>query len=236
MNKYSNPQIIKEARESLSRRTTSVKGEEQKVALERYTDSAVLAREIDLVFNMEPTILLHSSEVATDNSYHEITTTLGSLIVSRDNDGHVHVLRNACRHRGAKLIDGSGCSKRLICPYHAWSYSLDGSLIGVPGQRDCFPNISMTDNNLIEIPSVERYGFIWVCPAAVSSDNLETYLDSHLKEMASELAELSFEDLTIYQRTTKKWRGNWKLFAEGGARNLSFCHRTQRHYRPIFPQ
>src|SRR5262249_26452948 len=68
-----------------------------------------------------------------------VAATIGTtpVVVVRDHDGTVRAFLNACRHRGATLAEGQGnCGRQLRCPYHAWSYGLDGRLIGVPSREE----------------------------------------------------------------------------------------------------
>jgi phenylpropionate dioxygenase-like ring-hydroxylating dioxygenase large terminal subunit len=72
------------------------------------------------------------------------------LVVIRDKDGELRAFHNFCRHRGAVLLDdqGGNCGGALVCPYHRWTYSLDGSLRGVPDKAECFPNLDQSANGL----------------------------------------------------------------------------------------
>lgn len=224
--------LIDEAKRNIESRTTSLKGDEQQASTERYTSQKRFQAEIGKLFNSLPTALAHSAELAGPNSYLSVNTPLGSLIVSRDAEGKAHVLRNSCRHRGAKLVEGKGCSKRLVCPYHAWSYSTNGELSNVPGESHCFPNIDKSKNNLISLQCVEKLGFIWLCPKANNQQEAEAQLETHLGDMAGNLAWLKLENLKLFRRTIRIWNGNWKLFAEGG---LETYHFTFAHKNTIAP-
>jgi len=76
------------------------------------------------------------------------------LIVSRDKAGEIHVFLNACQHKGAKLLDGCAVVKgsRLTCPYHAWTFGVDGKLIGA-ARPETFINLDKSKRNLAELPS-----------------------------------------------------------------------------------
>lgn len=219
--------LIESAKQNIANKTTSLVGEETRVNIDRYKDQQRFEQECHGIFAKLPTIVLHSSSLPEANSYQSVETPVGSLIVSRDANGKAHVLRNSCRHRGARLVNGKGCSKRLVCPYHAWSYSTNGELSNVPGQQQCFPNLDKAQNGLLSLGCIEKFGFIWLCPGLKNNENADTHLTTHLKGMAAHLTWLKPDELKVFQTTTKLWKGNWKLFAEGGLEtyHFSFAHK-----------
>lgn len=85
------------------------------------------------------------------------------LFAVRGNDRRARVFRNACRHRGMALVEGPGCSHALVCPYHGWTYRLDGSLAHVP-HADAFPDLEVSARGLVELDSHEVDGLIVVGP------------------------------------------------------------------------
>src|SRR5690606_40935192 len=64
-----------------------------------------------------------------------VDTVGGPVLLTRDQHGELHAFANYCRHRGAQLAEGAGRRQRLVCPYHAWSFGLDGSLLRAPGME-----------------------------------------------------------------------------------------------------
>ena len=83
------------------------------------------------------------------------------IVVTRDSYGLVRAFINACRHRGMQVAEGSGCTKVLSCPYHGWTYGLDGTLRGIPGQSG-FPELDREEHGLKEIAAIERGGIVYV--------------------------------------------------------------------------
>ena len=88
------------------------------------------------------------------------------LIATRDRDGRTHVFLNVCRHRGTRLLESAGPerSAALVCPYHAWTYELDGRLRRLP-RPDTFPGLAKADFGLAELqrrleahPVQQRHG------------------------------------------------------------------------------
>lgn len=130
------------------------------------------------------------------------------LILSRDGDGRVHALANICRHRGTRLIESDDVvrAKRIVCPYHAWSYSADGALFRVP-RAECFPGLDPQERHLVEFPAVESGGLIWFArdPAAdfVAAEALAPDLDA-----------FGLAGLHLYRRKTHSVAANWKLVVD----------------------
>ena len=81
------------------------------------------------------------------------------LLVSRGLDGVVRAFINACRHRGMQVARGSGCSRAFICPYHAWTYNLEGNLRHIPGQEG-FPGVDPEEHGLVEVSAREKGGIV----------------------------------------------------------------------------
>ena len=110
-------------------------------ALERemYVDAGVFAREMERIFRERWLFAGHSCEIAQRGDY--MTWEIGGapLVVVRDESGVVRALHNVCRHRGSIVCTkDKGRAKRLVCPYHAWSYNLDGSLLRAPMMEEGF--------------------------------------------------------------------------------------------------
>ena len=94
-----------------------------------------------------------------DHSSHAAGTP---FILTRGHDGKVRAFLNACRHRGTRLIDQErGHALRFSCPFHAWTYDLDGKLVGLP-KKESFGEFDHASHGLISLPVTEKYGIIWL--------------------------------------------------------------------------
>jgi nitrite reductase/ring-hydroxylating ferredoxin subunit len=99
------------------------------------------------------------------------------LLVSRGLDGMVRAFINACRHRGMQVAQGSGCSRAFICPYHAWTYNLEGNLRHIPGQEG-FPGVNPEEHGLVEVSAREKGGIVYVMQEGeITEDMLAGCLD-----------------------------------------------------------
>ena len=130
------------------------------------------------------------------------------LLVTRDTGGVAHVFLNVCRHRGTRLVEGSDavCARLLICPYHAWSYALDGALQATP-RPDTFPALDKHDYALIELPSVEAGGLIWTMPHGSNDTNV--FADA--LTLGRDFDALGLASLHLFARRTHDVAANWKL-------------------------
>jgi nitrite reductase/ring-hydroxylating ferredoxin subunit len=126
------------------------------------------------------------------------------LIISRDSDGRAHVLANICRHRGTRLIESGDvvAAKRIVCPYHAWTYGGDGTLLTVP-RSDCFPGLDKADRPLMRFPAVESGGLIWF-----ARDESADFATS--TAIAADMDAFGMAGLHLYRRKTHSVACNWK--------------------------
>lgn len=130
------------------------------------------------------------------------------LLLTRDRAGAAHVFLNVCRHRGTRLVSEDGpCRKgSLVCPYHQWTYGLDGALTNIP-LAEAFPDVDPARHGLVPLPVEERHGTLWaVADPAGSLD-----LAGHLGPTDDELAAFGLDRLTYYGQHESQVAANWKL-------------------------
>ena len=143
------------------------------------------------------------------------------LVVVRGLDGSIRAFRNACRHRGMQLADGSGCMKIFRCNYHGWAYRLDGRLEYVPHEHG-FPDLDKNSNGLVPVHEVEiRSGLVFITqdePVGLGA------LDS--------LPDLLTENQVLFDSSESVEDINWKLTAEG---TLEGYHIKPTHPESFYP-
>ena len=103
-----------------------------------YHDPEFLEAEKRAFLRAAPQVVCHDSDIAEPGEWRSLDYLGESVIVIRGDDGEARAFTNVCRHRGSRLVDGSGgCAKVLTCPYHAWSYARDGRRECANGPNNC---------------------------------------------------------------------------------------------------
>jgi phenylpropionate dioxygenase-like ring-hydroxylating dioxygenase large terminal subunit len=152
------------------------------------------------------------------------------LLLVRQLDGSLRAFLNVCRHRGARLANGTGGGVRdLICPYHGWCYGIDGKLLVRPDERS-FAEIDKSARGLCELMAVEKYGMIWVSP----TPTLHFDVDALLGGLERDLVAYGFGSYCHYETRVLQRRMNWKLVVDTFLEtyHLSALHPNTVH--PIF--
>src|SRR5690606_25160835 len=127
-----------------------------------YSDPEFFAIEQERVFAPAWQVVCHVSDIPHPGDWHTLDYLGESVIVVRGRDGQVRAFSNVCRHRGSRVVDGaSGCARRLVCPYHAWTYDLDGSLVGVPDAAS-YPGLDRSRHGLAPVSLEIWRGFVFV--------------------------------------------------------------------------
>src|SRR5687768_9827894 len=172
-----------------------------------YTDAEFLALERERVFRPSWQVICHLSEIPNSGDYQCFDFIGEMLFAIRGIDGAVRVFHNVCRHRAARLLDGptGRCSRRIICPYHAWSYDFEGGLASV-GDRSAFPHLDIARESLVPVEMEILFGFVFVRLAPGLPSVAEM-----LAPYADEIAAHEFEKLAPIGRVVLRPRTvNWK--------------------------
>ncbi|WP_265570231.1 aromatic ring-hydroxylating oxygenase subunit alpha [Sphingomicrobium nitratireducens] len=191
--------------EALARGEASLGERIERLSTDRYLDDSRHAAEIRGLFGQGPlplvpsALLPEAAMAVTHDDYGE------ALIVTRDIDGAPHVLANACRHRGTRLLetDEVVSAKRIACPYHAWTYKVDGRLVGLP-RPDTFPGFDKAEHGLQAYPCHESAGLIWF-----SRDPSEHF--EEVDRLAEDFLAIGLDRQKFFRRRTHDVAANWKL-------------------------
>ncbi|NJS13944.1 MAG: aromatic ring-hydroxylating dioxygenase subunit alpha [Sphingopyxis sp.] len=171
-----------------------------------YHDAEFAAAEISRVFRPSWQIVCHVSDILNAGDWHSLDYVGESVIVVRGQDDGLRAFTNVCRHRGSRLVDGaSGCAKKLVCPYHAWTYDLDGRLTGVPDSAS-YPTLDRTHAGLVPVDLEIWQGFVFVRLGG-DEPSVATMMAPYLRQIAP----YRFDDLRALGRVTLRPRDvNWK--------------------------
>lgn len=186
-------------------------GEGRMLPREAYTSEAVMAWEQRHFFEGGWTCIGRGSMVAEPGDQRAEAVGRGGVFVIRGHDGVVRAFANACRHRGHELLPcGEDTVNRpiVLCPYHAWSYRLDGRLRKAPGFDDV-TGFNLDEFGLVELPSVEWQGLVFVDTSGSAGDFAE-----HVAGLDGIVGPYELERLVTRGRHVYEVASNWKVLIE----------------------
>jgi len=181
-----------------------------------YCDPEFFEAEKKAFLRAAPQVVCHESEIRDAGEWRSLEYLGESVFVIRGDDGVVRAFSNVCRHRGSRLVDGTGgCARGLTCPYHAWSYGRDGRLVGVPHRHE-YPDLQIENLGLHAVQLENWHGFLFVTlePGAVSVAEM-------MAPYKAEVVPYRFEELRVMGRVTLRPRPlNWKTIADNYSDHL----------------
>lgn len=183
-----------------------------------YGDAAYHAVEVERVLRPSWQIACHVNDIPKAGDYETLELLGESIVIVRGDDGAVRAFANVCRHRGMRLVgEGSrGCARKLVCPYHAWVYELDGRLSGVPMKGD-YPALDMSANGLFAVDVEVWQGFVFI---RLASGNTPSVAEM-MAPAEAEIAPYRFAEMVpISKPSTRPRRVNWKNLGDNYSDNL----------------
>lgn len=208
--------LVRRLLDHLENRTTDLADGVLELPVDVYSGACHDA-EVEVLFRGEPLVLCLSGGLPGPETFRAVDLCGTPVLLTRDADGRVRALANVCRHRGVRLADGSGRAKRLSCPFHAWTYELDGRLSAVPS-AGAFEG--MSPRGLVELPVAEGYGLIVGRLRPGPPVDMDDYLGPGL---ADELAMLGFADWEPYgDPHVHEVGANWKVTLDTFRENYHF--------------
>jgi phenylpropionate dioxygenase-like ring-hydroxylating dioxygenase large terminal subunit len=178
-----------------------------------YTSSGRFEAERRVLFHSQPLLVALSCELGAPGSYVTATSGAVPLAVIRQPDGTVRGFVNICRHRGSTLLTapaGEGL-RSIRCPYHAWTYGLDGCLRAFPGAEAGFDDVDKATHGLIEIPTAEDLGLVF---AIADPDAASFTVADALHGAGDEIVDFAIGDYRHVDSREHEWAVNWKLIID----------------------
>jgi phenylpropionate dioxygenase-like ring-hydroxylating dioxygenase large terminal subunit len=175
-----------------------------------YSDPSVLSLEQERIFGRYWQYAGYVAEVAEPGSFSATTAGHLPVVLVRDQGSVLRAFLNVCRHRGSLVCDGAGKRETLQCPYHAWTYALDGSLIVAP-RADREPGFDVDGLGLVPM-QVDTWGpFVFVNPDSVAAPLME-----YLGELPALLVAdgIDIDSLSFHERRDTEYEANWKVCIE----------------------
>jgi Rieske 2Fe-2S family protein len=198
------------------RKTTETFKAGAKSLSQRYFVSPeIFAQEQEKIFSEQWVLVGHQSQIPKAGDYFIADVAGESLIIVRDKRGAIHGFYNVCRHRGSRLLENrNGLSAAIQCPYHAWTYALDGRLIGAP-HMDEVPGFSKADYSLHAVNLALWEGFIFV-----NLSDSPAPLAEWFAPLAGKFLHWNMTSLRSAKRIEYDVHANWKLMFQ----NYSECY------------
>ena len=173
-----------------------------------YHDPAFHQKEHEDIFTKGWILAGRTDRIANPGDYCTVGFGDLSLVLTRSEDGALQAFANTCRHRGAPLVEGEGHCRALSCPYHAWTYKLDGTLAAAPGMQDT-ANFHMAEFPLHRVRIDVWDGFMFVCASAQTPP-----LAQWLGDLPERLAMYGFDQMRTARRVEYQVACNWKVWVE----------------------
>ena len=190
-----------------------------------FTDPERLAHERDVLFRRTPQVIAWAGDLADPGDVVARDVAGIPVVVTRGDEGELRAFLNACAHRGMPLCEGLGNTRRLTCPYHAWSYGLDGALRGVPN-RERFPGFDPVEAGLEPLPVSEQKGLVLV------GLRPDVVLDGFLDPLGDAFSWLGYDTYRSGTEQLYRNRANWKLTID---LNMEAYHVQALHRESLLP-
>ncbi len=193
------------------------------LAREFHTDASIYDEEIARIWRRSWLFAGFSLEAPSQGDFFSFVLGDDSLLLVRAQDGELHALHNTCRHRGSRVCDqAAGNTTRWVCPYHQWSYALDGTLLGAGGlERE----LDLSDHDLVRAPVVEVGGLVYVWLGLGAPEPF----GGAERALGGALAQQGLDRARIAHRVDYAVNANWKLVWENN-RECWHCHVRHPEY------
>ena len=253
MEKETQHLIIEKILQEQKRKISDVDAHSSRLPVADYISEEQFSKECDSLFRLKtPLIIGRSSEIMNEGDFFTFNETGVPILVVRAKENKIRAFINVCRHRGTMVVaEAAGKSKKSFsCPYHSWTYNLNGDLISIPheyGFDDCDKKLL----GLKELPVEELFGFIWCIPGGNMPIDVKAFLG---EEICADFESYHINPDLIYDVRVMERPINWKLTVDTFLENyhVKHAHRTTidhyfldniavtdpfgKHVRIIFPK
>lgn len=176
-----------------------------------YTSESHWQAEREALFRHRPVVACLSGAVESVGDYVSLTVGGVPLVVVRGDDGELRAFRNVCRHRASSVVSGCGSgAASLRCPFHAWTYRLDGSLLARPQAGEGFDGTDESELGLVPVPVGEASGMVFVRPEG--DDPVDAA--GLVGDAAQDLNDFGVGGYMPFDRWESSWPCNWKLLVD----------------------
>ena len=187
----------------IANRSTDVGDELWREPVENYRSQQRFEAEMERVLRRSYAAFCPSAALPGPGSFIAREAAGLPIVAVRGQDGVVRAFQNVCRHRGMRIVSDSGCANAFVCPYHGWTYELNGRLRHIP-HAEGFPGIDKQQHGLAQLHAVERQGLVFVSQAPTATE-----LDF------PGLPELVSQEQRLYATSERVTEANWKIVLEG---------------------
>ncbi|PWJ53877.1 Rieske 2Fe-2S family protein [Quadrisphaera granulorum] len=194
-----------------------------------YTSREIYDLDVDVVFSKNWIFVAAAAEIPEAGDYVTVDIGKASVVVVRDDDDEITAFHNVCRHRGSRLLEDKGFVGNIVCPYHRWTYALDGSLLHAESQP---PGFDKSCFSLHKVHVRNLAGLVFIClaqDAPADFDEVAKIVEPHLRPYQLDKAKVA-------RQIDLPEAGNWKLVME----NNRECYHCDGHpelisaFFPIF--
>ncbi len=186
-----------------------------------YTSKEFLAAELEHIFTKDWFCAGRASSISKPGEYITLELAGQPVMVVRDKSGQLRAQSNVCLHRMSTLLEGRGKTNSIVCPYHAWTYELDGTLRGAPAMQE---NKAFCKKSM-QLPSIRCEEWLgWIM---VTLNNDAPAVKDQLSSVAEMVGDYGMADYHETFFETHLWDTNWKVLAENfmESYHLPVCHR-----------
>nr|WP_238846215.1 aromatic ring-hydroxylating dioxygenase subunit alpha [Nocardia terpenica] len=196
-----------------------------------YTDAEIFAREQETIFERMWFCAVRAADLDKPGAYRTVQVGRESVLVNRSRSGRIRAFLNICSHRGARLCtaDSGEVTRAFQCPYHAWTYDLDGKLVAAPNLTK-MPDIDRVRYGLQSVAVREWLGYVWLSLAA-EPPSFEATVMEDVRDRLGDIESIeryALAELSLGRRVVYDVRANWKLLVE----NFMECY----HCATIHPE